>query len=114
MKLLPWILPVAAFALLGGAAGASAQGPDGQALYLKHCKNCHGPAGGEPSAVMKARLNPPALFDAAFLAKTDDAKFMDSMEKGGKKMKPLAAKMSKPEMEAVIKYVRGYAKGGGK
>lgn len=96
----------------GVARSASAQDPG--ALYAKHCKNCHGPAGGEPSAAMKARMNPPALFDAAFLAKTSDAKFMDSMVKGGAKMRPLASKMTKPEMEAVMKYVRNYAKTGGK
>ncbi len=110
-----WTIALVALGLLGGAAGASAQAPDAAAsLYVKNCKNCHGPAGGEPSAAMKARMNPPALFDAAFLAKTDDAKFMEAMTKGGQKMRPLAAKMSKPEMEAVIKYVRGYAKAGGK
>ena len=90
------------------ARAASAQ--DAAALYLKNCKNCHGPAGGEPSPAMKARLNPPKLFDAAFLAKTSDQKFMDSMTKGGEKMKPLGDKMTKPQMEAVIKYVRDYMK----
>jgi mono/diheme cytochrome c family protein len=108
-----WMIALIALGLLGSAAGASAQAPDGSALYLKHCKNCHGPAGGEPTPVMKARMNPPALFDAAFLAKTDDTKFMDAMVKGGQKMRPLAEKMTKPEMEAVLKYVRGYAKAGG-
>ncbi len=105
---------VVLLALAGGATGASAQGPDGAALYTKNCKNCHGPAGGVPTPVMKARMNPPALFDAAFLAKTDDAKFMESMVKGGQKMRPLGDKMSKAEMAAVVKYVRDYAKGGGK
>ena len=112
MKMLRWTLAFAALALLGGAAGASAQSPNGQALYLKHCKNCHGPAGGVPTPVMKARLNPPALFDAAFLAKTDDAKFMKSMQKGGEKMKPLEDKMTAAEMQAVMKYVRGFPKAG--
>ncbi len=110
-----WTIALVAAGLMGGAAGASAQAPDAAAaLYTKHCKNCHGPAGGEPSAVMKARMNPPALFDAAFLAKTDDAKFMDAMVKGGQKMRPLGEKMTKPEMEAVMTYVRNYAKTGGK
>lgn len=99
-------------ATLATTRAASAQDP--AALYLKHCKNCHGPAGGEPSAAMKARMDPPKLFDAAFLAKTSDEKFMESMMKGGKKMKPLAEKMTKQEMEAVMKYVRDYMKNGGK
>ena len=111
MKTLRWTLAFAALALLGGAAGASAQTPNGPALYLKYCKNCHGPAGGEPTPVMKAHLNPPALFDAAFLAKTDDAKFLKSMQKGGEKMKPLEGKMTPAEMQAVIKYVRGFKAG---
>src|SRR5512142_21255 len=91
---------VAGAALLFAARAGQAQ--DAAALYLKNCKNCHGPAGGEPSAAMKARLDPPKLFDAAFLAKTSDEKFMDSMVKGGKKMKPLNEKMTQPEMKAVI------------
>ena len=105
-------LAVVIAATLCAARSASAQ--DAAALYLKHCKNCHGPAGGEPSAAMKARMDPPKLFDAAFLAKTSDEKFMESMMKGGKKMKPLAEKMTKQQMEAVTKYVRDYMKSGGK
>ena len=111
MSKIRWGLALATFALVCGAARASAQDP--KALYDKNCKNCHGPMGGQPSAVMKARMNPPAL-DAAFLATVDDAKFMLAMEKGGQKMRPLASKMSKPEMEAVMKYVRNFAKNGGK
>ena len=95
-------------------AARAGHAQDAAALYLKHCKNCHGPAGGEPSAAMKARMDPPKLFDAAFLAKTSDEKFMESMMKGGKKMKPLAEKMTKQQMEAVTKYVRDYMKSGGK
>ncbi len=101
-------LAFAAATMLCAAHAASAQ--DAASLYLKNCKNCHGPAGGEPSPAMKARLNPPKLFDAGFLARTNDQKFMDSMVKGGEKMKPLADKMSQPEMKAVIKYIRDYVK----
>lgn len=108
MKQLRWSLAFAIAALACGAVSASGQ--DAGALYVKRCKNCHGPAGGEPSAAMKARLNPPKLFDSAFLAKTSDQKFMDSMTKGGEKMKPLADKMTPAEMKAVIKYVRDYMK----
>ncbi len=109
--MLRWTLALGAFTLVS-AASLHAQDP--KALYDKHCKNCHGPVGGEPSAAMKARMNPPKLFDAAFLAKTDEAKFMNSMIKGGEKMRPLSGKMTTQEMEAVEKYVRSYVKNGGK
>ncbi len=112
MRTFQWSLACATFVVLCGAASASAQDP--KALYDKNCKNCHGPVGGEPSAVMKARLNPPKLFDADFLAKTDDARFMKSMTDGGQKMKPLKDRMTKPEMAAVEKYIRDYVKNGGK
>ena len=112
MRSLRWSLALAALALVCGAASARAQEP--KALYDKNCKNCHGPAGGQPTPVMKARLNPPALFDAAFLAQKDDAAFLKAMENGGTKMKPLKEKMTKQEMQAVAKYVRNYAKNGGK
>lgn len=112
MRKLPWTLALSALAVVCVSASLSAQDPT--QLYNKNCKNCHGPVGGEPSAVMKARMNPPKLFDADFLAKTDDAKFMKSMMKGGEKMKPLESKMTKEEMEAVMKFVRAYVKNGGK
>ncbi len=108
MRNLSWSLALSGIVLACAAASASAQDPT--QLYNKHCKNCHGPVGGEPTAVMKARMNPPKLFDAAFLAKTDDAKFMKAMAKGGEKMKPLEDKMTKDEMAAVYKYVRDYGK----
>lgn len=111
MSKLRWSLACATFALAFGAATAAAQEP--KALYDKNCKTCHGPVGGQPSAAMKARMNPPAL-DAAFLGTIDDAKFMASMEKGGQKMRPLDGKMTKQEMQAVMKYVRAFAKGGAK
>ncbi len=111
MRKIQWSLALTAFALVCGAAAASAQEP--KALYDKNCKTCHGPVGGQPSAAMKARMNPPAL-DAAFLGTIDDAKFMASMEKGGQKMRPLDGKMTKQEMQAVMKYVRASAKSGGK
>lgn len=112
MRSLRWSLALAALALVLGAASARAQEP--KALYEKNCKNCHGPVGGQPSPVMKARLNPPALFDAAFLAQKDDAAFLKAMENGGAKMKPLKDKMTKQEMQAVEKYIRDYVKNGGK
>ncbi len=112
MKKLHVCLALGALALVCGVGSLSAQDPG--ALYNKNCKNCHGPAGGEPTPVMKARLNPPKLFDAAFLAQKDDAAFLKAMEDGGAKMKPLKDKMTKQEMEAVIKYVRSYVKNGGK
>jgi len=112
MKKLTWSLALSGVVLACAAASLSAQ--DATQLYNKHCKNCHGPVGGEPTAVMKARMNPPKLFDAAFLAKTDDAKFMKAMAKGGEKMKPLEDKMTKQEMEAVMKLVKDYVAHSGK
>lgn len=111
MSKLRWSLGFAACALVFTAAAASAQEP--KALYDKNCKTCHGPVGGQPTPAMKARMNPPAL-DAAFLATVDDVKFMQSMQKGGQKMRPLDTKMTKQQMEAVMKYVRDFVKNGGK
>ncbi len=111
MKKLHWSMVVAGWGVLCCAVSLSAQEP--KALYDKNCKTCHGPVGGQPSAAMKARMNPPAL-DAAFLATVDDAKFMQSMQKGGQKMRPLDGKMTKQQMEAVMKYVRDFVKTGGK
>jgi len=112
MRKQPWSLALSGVFLVCAAASLSAQDPT--QLYNKNCKNCHGPVGGEPTAVMKARMNPPKLFDVDFLAKTDDARFMKAMMKGGEKMKPLEEKMTKQEMEAVMKFIKDYVKNGGK
>ena len=111
MSKLRWSLGCAVCALVFTAAAASAQEP--KALYDKNCKNCHGPVGGQPTPAMKARMNPPAL-DATFLATVDDAKFMQSMQKGGQKMRALDGKMTKEQMEAVMKYVRASVRNGSK
>jgi len=91
----------------GHVAAASVQEPDGRALYLKNCRQCHG-ATGEPSAQSKHKYPKiKTLRDPAFLAARSDDSLVTVIKKGaGKDMKSLANKLTPEQMVAVAKYVR--------
>lgn len=93
----------------GALSTASAQGPDGKALYDEHCKKCHGVLG-TPPKTMKTKYPKIATFDAAFIAKRTDDSVVKVLTKGkGEDMKSFKDQMSAPEMAAVAKYVRELA-----
>lgn len=88
---------------------ASAQGPDGKALYLANCKKCHGVLGRPPKA-MKEEYPKIATFDAAFIAKHSQDSIVTVLTKGkGEDMKPFKGKMTPAELSAVAAYVRELA-----
>lgn len=103
----------AVFALAAPTATAqeavATQEPDGQALYDKNCKSCHGPAGGAPSpAMLKMMENLTSITDPAFLAQTPDDSLISVTETGRGKMKPFAEKLTKEEIVAIVKYLRTF------
>jgi mono/diheme cytochrome c family protein len=92
-----------------GAANAAAQTPDGQALYRQNCRACHGGAG-RPSSQMVAQFkNIPIISDPAFLHARSDDSLVASISNGGKDMKPFKGKLSREEMLAIVRYLRGLA-----
>lgn len=97
-----------AFLLIGVLAAAvstRAAAQDGKALYLTHCKKCHGETG-KPSDGIK-KMNPKIeTLDAAFLGKLKDAEVIKGITDGKGKMKPFSEKMTAEEIAAVAKYIR--------
>ena len=89
------------------------QEPDGKALYLKNCKQCHGVTG-EPTKTAKRQYEKIAsLNDAEFVKKLSTKTMLDVVRKGKGEMKGFAEKMTVLEMEAVVAYVQTLAKPGG-
>jgi mono/diheme cytochrome c family protein len=100
---------VLAFGGALGAANAAAQTPDGQALYRQSCRVCHGAAGKPSSQTVAKFKNIPIMSDPAFLqARSDDSLFA-SISNGGKNMKPFKGKLSREEMVAIVRFLRGWA-----
>lgn len=88
------------------AVRASAQAPDGKALYDENCRKCHGVQGIPPQALQKkfAKL---AAFDAAFMAKRSDDSVVKVLVNGkGEGMKSFKEKINPAEMKAVALYLR--------
>ena len=96
-------------ALLASAAPTlAAQGPDGQALYREHCKECHG-AAGRPTKTALGKYKEIKALDATLLSTRSDDSLLAILKHGakdGKEMKSFKEKLSADEMAAVVKYVR--------
>jgi len=81
------------------------QDPDGKALYLKSCKQCHGVLG-EPTKTAKREYEKIAsLNDAEFMKTRTEKGIIEVVKKGKGEMKPFAEKLNHEEIEAVAKYV---------
>ncbi|MGZ6035988.1 MAG: c-type cytochrome [Myxococcaceae bacterium] len=116
MHVRKWMRAAASAAVLGSVAsqGAAPAKPDvaaGKAIYEKQCASCHGASGkgdGEDAAYYTTK--PTDLTDKAALSKrTDD--FLAAVISGGGPAKGLskdmpAAKLSPPEVQSVVAYVR--------
>lgn len=90
----------------GALSVASAQAPDGKAIYDENCKKCHGVIGNPPKT-MKEKYPKIATFNAAFIASRTDDSVVKILTRGkGEDMKPFKDKMTAEEMMAVAKYVR--------
>jgi mono/diheme cytochrome c family protein len=90
---------------------ATAQEPDGHALYMANCRRCHG-ARGLPPKTMKTAFPRIQTLDTAFLGKVSDDSLVTVLTHGkSQDMPSFKEVLSKPEMLAVIKYVRTMASG---
>lgn len=92
------------------SARAAAQAPDGKALYLEHCKKCHGVLG-VPPKTMQAKYEKIRFFNAEFAAKVSEDSVVKVLKKGGKTedMKSFKDMLTPDEMSAVAKYVHELA-----
>jgi mono/diheme cytochrome c family protein len=96
--------------LVAASTRGEAQGAaDGRALYLKHCRTCHGTSG-TPSKQALRETPKIAKLDQAFLdARSDDSLRVVITRGAGKDMKPFKDKMTAQEIDAVVAYVRAFA-----
>lgn len=89
-----------------------AQDASGKALYLEHCKVCHG-VGGVPAKLVARRFAKiPDLTDPMFLENRSDDSIVVVLQRGvGRDMKSFTDKLTTDEMRAVAAYVRSLGKG---
>jgi len=92
------------------AAAITGQDDKGKALYLEHCKLCHGVSGTPPKMMVKRFAKIPDLSRPAFFSTRSDDSLMVVLQKGtGVSMKSFAEKLSTDEMRALVKYLRTLA-----
>lgn len=82
---------------------------DGQAVYQKSCRTCHG-ADGKGNAklaknVLKVKSEQLDLLKEATVKK-DDAQLREAVKKGTGKMKPMGKKMKDEEIAVSVDYLR--------
>lgn len=100
---------VVAAGVAGTATAAAAQEPDGSALFTKHCRACHGPAGVPASGMMKMFPGLSSLADSAFLAARSADSIISVLNNGAGGMRPFKGKLTAEEMTAVAQFVKGLA-----
>jgi mono/diheme cytochrome c family protein len=87
------------------------QEPDGKAIYLANCKQCHGVLG-EPTKAATRKYDKIASFrsEAFFTSRSNDSLSAVVRNGAGRDMKPFKEKLSAAEIEAVVKYIHTLAK----
>ncbi|MBY0491564.1 MAG: cytochrome c [Gemmatimonadaceae bacterium] len=103
--------PIGEGMAMSAAVVASRLQVDGKALYLEHCKACHGVLGAPTKQALKKYNRIPSFADPGFFAKRSDDSLVTVVRKGaGRDMQSLADKLSNEEMRAVARYIRTLAK----
>ncbi len=81
--------------------------PDGKALYLKSCKQCHGALGAPTRAGLHLDPKTPNFTVAAFFIGKSDADLRTAVANGkGKNMAAFSDKLTSEEINAVVAYIR--------
>jgi mono/diheme cytochrome c family protein len=103
---------IAAAAWAGGGATAAAQpngpaqAPDGKAVYMEHCKTCHGAIGSPTKSAIQKYEKIPNFKEPGFFANRSQDSIVTVLKKGkGKDMKSWAEKLTDAEITAVAQYV---------
>jgi mono/diheme cytochrome c family protein len=109
MRIPNLIGPAVAAAILFTAAPAHAQ--DAATIYKRQCASCHGADGSGKTSmgkVFKLRdLKSPEVQGMT------DAQLFDVIAKGKGKMPAFEPNLGKKNVEGLVAYIRGFAKGGG-
>ena len=84
----------------------NAQNPsDAASLFEKNCAKCHG-KDGRAKTVRGKSLRARNLTDAKWQAKETDEEIRAAINKGPKAMPSFAKKLSQPEIDSLVAYVR--------
>lgn len=96
---------------LAPSTASGRQEPDGKAVYVANCKQCHGVLG-EPTKAAMRKYDKIASFrsEAFFTSRSDDSLRAVVRNGAGRDMKPFKEKLSAAEIEAVVKYIHTLAK----
>ncbi len=106
-----WNAGIVAVVLAAGATQVMAQAPDGQALYRRECRSCHGANGVPPQRAREQYERIPSLADSAFQARRTDDSIVAVLRRGvGRDMQSFTSKLNAGEMRAVVQYVRTLAR----
>jgi mono/diheme cytochrome c family protein len=92
--------------LLPTSGEANYNGPRSAAeLYQKHCASCHGKDG--RGKTFKGKLTHARdLTDRAWQDDTSDERFFNAIMNGKRKMPGFSKKLSEPEIDALVSYLR--------
>lgn len=92
-----------------GVRPVGAQQPDGRALYMMHCRTCHGLAGKPTDFGRRTFPRIPTLSDSAFVAARSQDSIVAVLTHGagdGKDMASFKGRLTRDQMVAVARYVR--------
>jgi cytochrome c6 len=93
----------------GSGASVTAAPRSAAELYSKNCASCHGRDG--RAKTLKARRNHARnLSDPEWQNKVSDERIFNSIMNGKGKMPDYAKKLSAPEIDSLVPYVRGLKK----
>ncbi len=100
------VLSSSAFVINRTAHSAVSTARSASELYGKHCASCHGKDG--RSKTLKAKFNHARnLTDASWQSDVSDERIFNSINNGrGKHMPAYKKKLSEPEIESLVAYVR--------
>ena len=89
--------------------GHSARPADAAELYFRKCASCHGKDG--KAKTFKAKLNSARnLTDPEWQAEVSDERIFNSITNGKGRMPSFGKKLSEPEINSLVVYVRGLKK----
>jgi len=87
----------------------NASAADAAQLYAKNCASCHGKDG--RAKTIKGRLKHARdLTDSAWQSRVGDERIFNSIINGKGKMPSYNKKLSEPEIDSLVSYVRGLKK----
>lgn len=100
-----------AVSFTAGAQVGAAQAADGEALYRRHCRTCHGANGAPSSRMQEMYPTIASLIDSTLTDRLSVDSLVTLFVNGVGEMKSYSDKLTREEMVAVAEYTRALSKG---